>query len=324
MRPGRSLAMSSESSKPRRAGFLRRLKNGRRGLPSAGQLGLAAAGGVLLAVVATTSWTTGSDEQAYWGGAERVAAGQPLYDASARRNTPYAYWNPPPLAEVLAPLTAVLSSEAFTAVWTVLLLLCLWWLGGRSVVGGLGLVAFLPVAIELRTRNVHLLLAVLIVLAVRRSWAYWIPAAALKISPVLGGVYLLAAGRVRDAVKMGLVGAAVLAVSVVVAPGAWADFFTIVAPRAESSAGALVALPFWLRFLVGGLVAAAAGRLGGRRGEILLVVGLTFANPTLWVTALSILVAIVPLWRTAAPEAAAEAKRPVEGALGKRRIATTA
>jgi hypothetical protein len=36
------------------------------------------------------------------------------------------------------------------------------------------------------------------------------------------------------------------------------------------------------------------------------------------------LVAIVPLWRTAEPEAAAEAKRPVAGAIGKRRAATTA
>jgi hypothetical protein len=123
---------------------------------------------------------------------------------------------------------------------------------------------------------------------------------------------------------MGLVGGAVLAVSVVAAPGAWADFFTIVGPRAESSAGALVALPFWLRFVAGAALAAAAGRLGGRRGEVLLVVGITFANPTLWVTALSILVAIVPLWRTAEPDAAAEAKRPMAGALGKRRIATTA
>jgi hypothetical protein len=165
---------------------------------------------------------------------------------------------------------------------------------------------------------------VLIVLALRRSWAYWIPAAALKISPVLGGVYLLAAGRVREAVKLGLVGAAVLAVSVIVAPGAWADFFTIVGPRAESGAGALVALPFLLRFVAGGVLAAAAGRLGGRRGEVLLVVGITFANPTLWVTALSMLIAIVPLWRTAEPEAATEATPPMAGALGKRRVATTA
>ena len=30
----------------------------------------------------------------------------------------------------------------------------------------------------------------------------------------------------------------------------------------------------------------------------MLVVGLTIANPTLWMTAFSLLVAIVPLWRT--------------------------
>ena len=74
-----------------------------------------------------------NDEHAYW-----------LAGASARRrasrcttrrrppNTPFAYWYPPPLAQVLAPLTLVLSADAFASCWTVLLLACLWWLGGRE------------------------------------------------------------------------------------------------------------------------------------------------------------------------------------------------
>ncbi|HEX8026602.1 MAG TPA: hypothetical protein VF484_10380, partial [Candidatus Limnocylindrales bacterium] len=142
---------------------------GGRRLPSIGLLVLAAIGAMLLAVVATTSWQAGSDELAYWRAAGRLAAGVSLYDPNAVPNTPYAFWNPPPIAQVLAPFTGLLSPEAFTAIWTVLLLVCLWWLGGRSVVVGLALIAFLPVAVELRTRNMHLLLAALTVLALRRS-----------------------------------------------------------------------------------------------------------------------------------------------------------
>ena len=109
-----------------------------------------------------------------------------------------------------------------------------------------------------------------------------------------------------------------LAVSVALSPGAWTDFVAVVGGRAGSDGGALVAVPFWARFLlgaalavVGGVVTArcVAGRavrlgpwgLGERVGEVLLVVGLTVANPTLWATALSLLVAVVPLLRTRPP-----------------------
>jgi hypothetical protein len=70
-------------------------------------------------------------------------------------------------------------------------------------------------------------------------------------------------------------------------------------------------IPFAVRLAVGVVLAAVAGHLafradpaGGRRdtwiGESLLIVALTVANPTLWVTALSMLIAIVPLRRTPA------------------------
>jgi hypothetical protein len=51
--------------------------------------------------------------------------------------------------------------------------------------------------------------------------------------------------------------------------------------------------------LVAGRLAARAAATGssGRVGEAVLVVALVVANPTLWATALSMLVAIVPLWR---------------------------
>ena len=292
-------------------GALRRLfepvQVGTRKLPGVGLVVLAAIGLFLLAVVATMEWVHFNDEHAYWLAGARLSGGQPLYDPTAAPNTPFVYWYPPPLAQLLAPITGFVSADAFSVLWTVLLLTCLWWLGGRNVLVALALIAFLPVAVELRVRNVHLVIAVLMVLALRRSWAFWVPAAAIKITPVLGCVYLAAAGRWRDAIKVGVLGLAVLGVSVALGPSTWRQFLDVVGARAGTDGGSLVAIPFAVRFAAGvalavvaGLVAARSGARGGTElpGEVLLVIGLTVANPTLWATAFSLLIAIVPLWRT--------------------------
>jgi hypothetical protein len=275
-------------------------------LPAIGLAVLAAIGASLLAVVATTEWRHLNDEYAYWQAGARLLAGQPLYDAAAAPNTPYAYWYPPPLAQVLAPVTALVSADVFAVAWTAFLLGCLWWLGGRNVLVALALVAFLPVAVELRVRNVHLVIAVLAVLALRRSSLFWIPATAIKITPVLGLGYLAAAGRWREAVKVGAVGAVVLGISVALAPGAWREFLDVVGARAGTDGGSWLPIPFALRFAAGVGLALVAGRLAARAaaagtspraGEAVLIVALVVANPTLWATALSMLVAVVPLWR---------------------------
>lgn len=282
---------------------------GGRQFPPLGVAAAAALGLFLLFVVATTAWQYLNDEYAYWLAGERLLAGEPLYDPAATPNEPYAYWYPPPLAQVLAPLTAVVSADLFAILWTALLLACLWWLGGRNVLVALALVAFLPVAVELRVRNVHLVIAVLAVLALRRSALWWIPAAAIKITPVLGIGYLAAAGRWREALRVAVVGAAVLAVSVVLAPGAWMEFLSVVGARAGTDGGSWLPIPFAVRFAAGAVLALVAGRLAAtasledrsaRGAEALLVVALVIANPTLWTTALSMLVAIVALWRSGA------------------------
>jgi len=264
--------------------------------------GLALVGGVLLAVVVTTAWPVYGDEHAYWTAAQRLVAGRPLYDPAAAPNTPYAYWYPPILAQVLAPLTLVLSDGWFTALWTILLVGCLWALAGGDVLVFLACIAFLPVALELRVRNIHLLIALLTVLALRRSWFFWIPAAAAKLAPGLGVVYLLAAGRRREAAWVALGGSIVLVASFLLSPGAWHDFLEIAASRGSADSGTFVAIPYGVRLGMGIVLALAAGRRGGRAGEIWLVVAITLANPTLWANAFSLLLAILPLLRSSPGE----------------------
>lgn len=268
---------------------------------------LAFVGGILLAVVVATSWPYFADEHAYWTAAQRFAAGQHLYDPTAPVFAPYAYWYPPILAQVLSPFTMVAPDWLFSAAWTVLVVTCLWFLSGRNLLVALALIAFLPVALELQVRNVHLVIAALIVLALRRSWIFWIVATALKLAPALGLLYLLAAGRRREAALAAGFGLLVAGLSIVLAPRAWGDFAQLAIGRAGASSGGLLDVPYAVRLAVGAVLAIMAGRRGGRFGEVGLVVAITVANPTLWANALSILAAVVPLWRSGPT---AEAARP--------------
>jgi len=264
---------------------------------------LAAVGCALLVIVGVSRWGTPSDEFAYWLGAQRLAAGQPLYDQSATLVTPYAYLYPPPLAQVLAPITHFLPDAVYVAAWTVLLLIALLYLGGWSPLRTLALVAWIPVAVELWFRNVHLLIAVLVVLGLRgRPWAFAV-GAAIKIAPALGVVYFLSARRWRDALVAAGAGVGILAVSFVLAPGAWRDFVSFAEGAGAGSAG-LLPVPFWVRAMAGIILAVVAGRARPRVGELFLVLAITVANPSLFVTALSIPIAIVPLLRSTPPGSA--------------------
>jgi hypothetical protein len=284
---------------------------------------LAVIGGCLLLIVAVTRWGIPSDEFAYWLAGKRLLAGEPLYDPTAQPGTPYAYFYPPPLAQVLAPLTAFVPDAVYVAAWTALLLICLWWTAGRQVLVALALVAFIPVAVELWYRNIHLVLVVLIVLGLRRSSVWLAVAAAIKGAPALGLVYFLLARRYRDALVMGGVGLAMLIASIALSPGAWRQFLDVIVADAAGVGASIIPIPFAVRAVAAVVVVIAAG-LVARRGsasdgrrtitsdprvaEAMFVVALVLANPTFWVTSLSLLIAIVPLWRSAPP---ARAQEPV-------------
>jgi Glycosyltransferase family 87 len=256
---------------------------------------LAAIGASLLLVTAMARWGAPSDEHAYWLAARRIIEGQPLYDPAATIVTPFAYLYPPPLAQALVPVAAVVPSWLFSAGWTVLMGLALFWLAGRDVIRALAIVAFPPVAVEFWFRNVHLFLAVLVVLGLRRASAAFAVGAAIKVSPALGIPYQAVRREWRNVAIAIAVGAAMLAASVVLSPDAWrayVDFALSVDPLQQSS---FVAIPFPIRAAAGFALALIAGRLPRWAGDPLLVVAVTLALPSLWFTGLSLLVAIVPL-----------------------------
>lgn len=255
----------------------------------------AAIGASLLLVVALARWGAPSDEHAYWLAARRLFEGQPLYDPTVTIITPFAYLYPPPLAQVLVPVAAVVPDWLFSVGWTVLMGLALFWLAGRDVLRALALVAFPPVAVEFWFRNVHLFLAVLVVLGLRGASGWFAVGAAIKVSPVLGVPYLAVRGRWRDAAIAAGIGLAMLVASVLISPDAWRAYLDFVLSTNPLQQSSFVAMPLPIRGAAGILLALVAGRLPRRLGDPLLVVAVTLALPSLWFTGLSMLVAVVPL-----------------------------
>jgi len=141
----------------------------------------------------------------------------------------------------------------------------------------------------------------------RWPWAFSIMAV-IKVSPGLGVVYLLLRRRWRDAGIAAAVGAAVVAVSFALDPGLWRAFFEQVAGQAGVAGNSLVPLPYVIRAAFGLGLVIAGGLLGRRNGELLLVAGVTAANPNLALSGFAVLAAAVPIWR-AGPGGIAERAR---------------
>ncbi len=257
----------------------------------------AAIGASLLVIVAVNRWGEPGDEHAYWLAARRLIDGDLLYDPTASIVTPYAYLYPPPLAQSLVPVVAIVPAWLFSLGWTGLMLVALWWLAGRDVVRALALVAFPPIAVEFWFRNVHLFLAVLVVLGLRRWPGSLAIGAAIKGSPGLGILYLVVRSRWRSAVVASLFGLGLLALSALLSPDAWTQYVAFLQRVDPGQPSAFIAVPFPVRAVSAVVLVMFAARLDAFRGELLLVVAVTLALPSLWFTGLSLLVAVVPLLR---------------------------
>ena len=272
---------------------------------------LAAIGGALLAVIVGVFWTNPGDDFAYWLAAGRLAAGQPIYATGEAAFAPYAYHYPPPLAQVLAPFTLFVPAMAYLIVFRALNLLVTWELAGRRMLPMLALIAFLPVALELRFENVNLLMALGIVYGLGRwPWLFSI-GALVKVSPGLGIIYLALRRRWRDAIISAVVGIVIVAVSYAIDPGLWRAFVDAIGDRASITGNSLLPFPYAVRAAAGLALTIAGGIVGRRRGELLLVAGMTIANPNLALNGFAVLAAAVPIWR-AGPGGLGDSKRRSE------------
>ena len=261
-----------------------------------GLVALAAVGGSLLVVIVASYWSEPNDNLAYWLAGQRLAAGLPVYVSGEAAFAPYAYHYPPPLAQVLAPLTLVVPTLAYFVAYRALELLVTWDLAGRRMLPMLALIAVLPVAVELRFENVHLFVALGIVVGLRRwPWLFAV-GAVVKLSPGLGIVYLVLRRRWRDAVVASVIGLVIAGVSGVLDADLWRAWLDSVLGRADVVGNSLLPVPYMARAAAGLALAVAGGVIGRRRGELLLVAGITLANPGLAMNGLAVFVAALPIW----------------------------
>ena len=220
----------------------------------------------------------GIDARAYW----RVDLGHPYASSVLGEVSDYLY--SPAFAQVLAPFS-VLSFEVFFALWTAVSFALFVWLV-RPWPWAIPML-ILPISYELFVGNIHFLLAAAFVVALRwpATWAFPV---LTKITPGVGALWFLVRRQWRAfAMAVGST-VVIVAVSFVVSPGAWQDWFTLLL----ASPGRTELLPLRL--------AAAAGLVafGARtnRPWVVPVAG-WLALPVIWVNSWVILLAVIRLRR---------------------------
>ena len=250
-------------------------------------VGIAAAVAIWLVVWAFGEpWSrflvAGQDARCYW---------VPGYDAPyalSEWTAPIAYVYSPAFLQLLAPLK-VLAWEPFLGIWTVLLLLAVRFLSGPRLFA-LALVVAVP---ELIGGNIHLLVAVAIVIGFRYP-AAWSLILLTKITPGIGLLWFAVRREWRSlGIALGAT-AAIVAVSLVVDPRAWLEWFGVIGASVGKTSGtwAAIPIPLWFRLPIAVAVVVWGARTD-RRWAV--PVAAMLALPALWYGGLAILLAVIPL-----------------------------
>jgi hypothetical protein len=250
------------------------------------------------------SFGPGHDARAYWA----APLDQPYEPGSVGHESAYLY--SPAFLVALSPLRA-LPWPLFVGLWTAGLLAVLFWMARPLLFLPLALVA-LP---EIWGGNITILLAAAIVLGFTRSWTWAFPLLT-KVTPGLG---LLWFGVRREWLQLAIAFAAtagVIAITALVTPGLWADWFALLTGSTGSSTvPGSIPVPLVLRLPVAALVIVHAARTGQRW---LLPIGVLLAMPVIWWGSLAILTAAVALRRQAIEARVDELLAAVEDWYGDR------
>lgn len=229
------------------------------------------------------------DAMAYWS----AGLDDPYREAVVGRRGTYLY--SPAFAQITWPLTW-LPWEAFRALWAALNLGALVWLAGPGLAALLVLIPGSPVIDEVSTGNVHLLLALAVVLAVRWPAAWAFPLLT-KVTPGVAIGYLIGARRWRS---LGIAVGSTVAISLVsfiTVPQLWFAWIDVLATSGGVPVpGEIAVIPGSLvvRTFLAATIAIVGGWLGWRW---MMPVAATIALPVPWSSGLAVLVAVIGLWR---------------------------
>jgi hypothetical protein len=232
-------------------------------------------------------WGTGQDAYCYWF--------PTLADPYARSEwtDPIAYVYSPAFLQLLQPIR-ILPWQAFMAVWTAILVGAAFVLTGRRWFP----IGILLALMELAGGNIHLLLAAAIVLGFRWPWT-WSLVLLTKITPGIGLLWFVVRREWRHlAIALGST-AAIVAVSYLAWPSAWAAWGEVLSRVAgRDGTWAAVPIPFVVR-LPFAVALVVWGAWTGRRWTVP-VAGM-LALPALWYGGLSMLLAVIALRENVAP-----------------------
>ncbi len=255
-------------------------------------VGLALVAAIWLAIVVFSSpfgrlWGTGQDAYCYWFPS--------LSDPYARSDwtDPIAYVYSPAFLQLLQPLR-MLPWQAFVAIWTAVLMACVFVLTGRKWFA-VGVVVGL---MELAGGNIHLLLAAAMVLGFR--WpATWSIVLLTKITPGIGLLWFVVRREWRQLfIALGAT-AAIVAVSFLTMPDAWVQWVGVLSRIAgRDGTWAAVPIPFLVR-LPFAIALVVWGARTNRRWTVP-VAGM-LALPALWYGGLAMLLAVIALKDPAKP-----------------------
>jgi hypothetical protein len=200
-------------------------------------------------------------------------------------------FNYTPVFDTLIAWGRLLPFEVFVAIWRAILLAALVYLAGPFTIF---VIFTVPVASEINAGNIQILLALAIVLGFRWS-ATWSFVLLTKVTPGIGLLWFLLQRRWRDfAIALGVTGA-IVAISFVMRPQDWLDWFAL-----WTGAPAPAVSPYYLTFWQRLPFALAFIVFGGWKGyRWPVVVGATLALPVYYIISTSMLVGVLPYLREA-------------------------
>jgi hypothetical protein len=202
-----------------------------------------------------------------------------------------AYLYAPAFAQAISPLTW-LPWPWFAALWTASIAAVYIWLVGRWAFPLLLLTA--AVALELYLGQIDVFIAAAVVIGFRYP-AVWAFPLLTKVAPGIGLLWFVVRREWRNLAIALAATVAIAAVSAVLAPSLWRDWYDLlyrsVVDR-QVVEGAYLAIPIWLRLPI----AVAVIIWGARTDRHWTVpIGILLTMPILWLNVFSLLVAVVPL-----------------------------
>lgn len=223
----------------------------------------------------------GFDSASYWG------LRSPLYPGPGTDDG-FGFYRYSPVFMPVMMLFGALPWPVFAVGWIGIQAAAFVWLAGEHRWQAL---AFVPVLFELYLGNIHLLLALAVVLGFRwpAAWAFVL---LTKITPGIGLLWFAVRQEWRS---LGVALGATLAITlagVLVAPHVWLEWYQSLRVTGPAVGSNQVAIPLPLRLIAAALVVTWGARTD-RRWTV--VVAATLGLPTLWYHGLAMLMGIVAL-----------------------------